>query len=77
MNATGQITGRINTTNVTVPPMDPSRPQDNTGDSSIQWVDLSKAPNPVPYNASYNAVLLKQLSPAMISELKQQFPAAG
>jgi metallophosphoesterase (TIGR03768 family) len=77
LNATGQITGRINTTNVTVPSMDPSRPQDNTGDSSIQWVDLSKAPNPVPYNASYNAVLLKQLSPAMISALKQQFPAAG
>ncbi|MHB1697271.1 MAG: TIGR03768 family metallophosphoesterase [bacterium] len=70
----------VNMANVTVPTMDPSRLQDNTGDSSIQWVDLSNPPAnevPVPYNASYNAVLLKQLSPTMISALKQQFPVVG
>ena len=67
----------IDMSSVPVPSMDPSRPQDNTGDKSIQWVDLSNPPageTAVSYNASYNAVLLKQLSPAMISALKKQFP---
>ena len=70
----------VDMSNVSVPSMDPSRPQDNTGDKSIQRVDLSNPPageTAVPYNASYNAVLLKQLSSAMISALKQQFPAVG
>ena len=68
----------VDMSSVPVPSMDPSRPQDNTGDKSIQWVDLSNPPageTAVPYNASYNATLLKQLSPAMIIALKEQFPS--
>ena len=65
---------------IPVPTMDPTRPQgDPTPDNpftdpTIQFVDLSD--QGVPYNASYNAELLKQLSPAMTSVLKAQFPAA-
>lgn len=68
---------------VTIPTMDPTRPQ--TGDQSsppalkvldpsIQFVDLGNSQPPVPYNASYNAELFKQLSPQMITELKTRFP---
>ncbi len=73
-----------------LPTMDPSRPQgtpDPTAnppltftDPTIRFVDLSKLPAPakgVPYNASYNAKLFKQLSPAMISALKAKFPATA
>ena len=65
---------------IPVPTMDPTRPQgDPTPDNpftdpTIQFVDLSD--QGVPYNASYNAELFKQLSPAMISVLQKQFPAA-
>jgi len=64
---------------IPVPKMDPTRPQgtptaDNPfTDPSIRFVDLSE--NGVPYNASYNAELFKQLSPEMISVLQTQFPA--
>jgi metallophosphoesterase (TIGR03768 family) len=66
-------------------PMDPTRPQggdpdvphsgDAYTDPSIQFVDLSGAARPVPYNASYNAELFKQLSPAMISALQAKYHA--
>jgi len=59
---------------VPVPSMDPTRPQSDdpaARDPSIQFVDLSQAEKPVPYHASSNVELLKQLSPAMISVLKQ------
>ena len=66
---------------IPVPSMDPTRPQgtptdDNPfTDPSIRFVDLSNLPeNSVPYNASYNAELFKQLSPEMISVLQAQFP---
>jgi hypothetical protein len=57
-----------------LPSMDPTRDQDGSTDLTIQYVDLSGAPVPVPYNASYNAELFKQLSPAMISVLQAMFP---
>jgi metallophosphoesterase (TIGR03768 family) len=57
-----------------LPSMDPTRVQDGSTDLTIQYVDLSGAPVPVPYNASYNAELFKQLSPAMISVLQAMFP---
>lgn len=59
-----------------VPSMDPSRPQrddPNATDPTIQYVDLSKAAEPVPLHGSYNAELFKQLSPEMISALKAKF----
>ena len=59
--------------------MDPTRDQSGmqtagTGipDPSIQFVDLSS--KGVPFNASYNAQLFKQLSPAMKAHLQEQFP---
>lgn len=68
-----------------LPAMDPTRPQGGevtdaqTGanylDPSIQYVDLSKSTPAVPYNASYNAELFKQLSPKMVAVLKAKFPA--
>ncbi|MBS1229312.1 MAG: Twin-arginine translocation pathway signal [Proteobacteria bacterium] len=63
-------------TGLALPTMDPTRVQDNSGtpDPTIQFVDLSNAPIPVPYNGSYNAELFKQLSPAMINALKAMFP---
>lgn len=61
-----------------VGPVDPTRPQggdpavahsgDAFTDPSIQFVDLTS--KGVPYNASYNARLFKQLSPTMIDALK-------
>ncbi|MBI9076719.1 MAG: TIGR03768 family metallophosphoesterase [Desulfatibacillum sp.] len=58
--------------------MDPTRPQGTPTDThpftdpSISFVDLSDVG--VPYNASYNAELFKQLSPEMVSALQAQFP---
>lgn len=63
---------------IPVPSMDPTRPQGTPTDSdpltdpSIQFVNLSG--EGVPYNGSYNAELFKQLSPEMISVLKEHFP---
>ena len=67
-------------------PVDPTRPRGGDPlvagsgaaytDPSIQFVDLSTAPTPVPYNASCNAELFKQLSPTMIGVLKAMYPAA-
>ena len=59
-----------------LPSIDPTRAQDNSGtpDPTIKFVDLSNAPIPVPYNASYNAELFKQLSPQMVAALKAMFP---
>lgn len=56
-----------------LPTMDPSRPQDGNLDTSIQQVDLSPS---VPYNASYNARLFKQLSPIMKARLQALYPAS-
>ncbi|MFH1029153.1 MAG: TIGR03768 family metallophosphoesterase [Pseudomonadota bacterium] len=63
-----------------VPKMDPTREQggnnltpstgDNFKDPSIKYGDV---PN-VPYCASYNAELFKQLSPTMIDVLKAKYP---
>jgi metallophosphoesterase (TIGR03768 family) len=60
-----------------LPSMDPTRNQDGTTDPTIKYVDLSNLPAPaisVPYNASYNATLYKQLSPAMKAHLQALFP---
>ncbi|WP_136360710.1 TIGR03768 family metallophosphoesterase [Desulfatibacillum aliphaticivorans] len=57
--------------------MDPTRPQGTPTeeepftDPSIQFVDLSE--DGVPFNASYNALLFKQLSPEMVTALQAQF----
>ncbi len=63
-------------------PTDPTRPQGGDGfvahsgdaytDPSIQFVDLTA--QGIPYNASYNAQLFKQLSPAMKSYLQTLYP---
>ena len=47
--------------------MDPTRPQDDTTDPSIEYGEVEG----VPYCASYNAELFKQLTPAMIEVLKR------
>ena len=47
--------------------MDPTRPQDGTTDPSIEY----GAVEGVPYCASYNAELFKQLTPAMAEVLKR------
>jgi metallophosphoesterase (TIGR03768 family) len=63
---------------LSVPSMDPTRPQGTPTlqepftDPSIQFVDLSA--QGVPYNASYNAELFKQLSPKMVDVLKAKYP---
>ena len=62
---------------IKLPTMDPTRPQSDdpkATDPSIQFVDLSQASLPVPYHASYNAELFKQLGPEMVAVLKAQFP---
>ena len=59
-----------------MPSMDPTRPQSDdpkATDPTIQYVDLSKAPIPVPLHGSYNAELFKPLSPQMVSVLKAKF----
>lgn len=66
---------------VPLPTMDPTRiPQNGvqtsgTGspDPSIQYLDLTS--KGIPYNASYNARLFKQLSPAMKAKMQTLFPA--
>jgi len=55
---------------IPVETMDPSRPQDGSMDPSIEYGSVPG----VPYCASYNAELFKQLSPTMISVLQAQFP---
>ncbi len=70
---------------VTLPSMDPSRPEPAQGtpdpnatppttftDPTIKYVDM--APYGVPYNASYNAQLFKQLSPTMKAQMQALFP---
>ena len=69
---------------IPLPAMDPTRPQggvqgdsqptdSNFTDPSIQFLDLKD--QGVPYNASYNARLYKQLSPAMKTRLQELFPS--
>jgi len=62
-------------------PTDPTRPRSGDSldvpatspqDPSIQYVDLIS--QGVPFNASYNARLYKQLSPQMVNVLKARFP---
>jgi metallophosphoesterase (TIGR03768 family) len=55
---------------VQVETMDPSRAQNGSTDPTILWPSVTG----VPYCASYNAELFKQLSPVMISALQVQFP---
>jgi hypothetical protein len=55
-----------------LPTMDPSRPQNDEPDPTIQFADLSAATPPVPFNASYNAELLKPLSREMVAELRRR-----
>ncbi len=64
---------------VPLPTMDPTRPQAGvqtlgTGDPdpTIRFVDLTA--QGIPYNASYNARLIKQLSPAMKAHLRKLYP---
>ncbi len=54
-------------TNLKIDSMDPTRPQDGTTDPSIEY----GAVEGVPYCASYNAELFKQLTPAMAEVLKR------
>lgn len=51
--------------------MDPSRPQDGSLDKTIIYGSVPD----VPFCASYNAELFKQLSPTMIRALMEKFPA--
>lgn len=46
--------------------MDPTRPQDGSPDPSIVYGDVEG----VPYCASYNAELFKQLTPKMIEVMR-------
>ncbi|MGA2488056.1 MAG: TIGR03768 family metallophosphoesterase [Roseiarcus sp.] len=55
-----------------MPTMDPSRPQNDQPDPTIQFADLGAATPPVPYNASYNAELLKPLTREMAAELRRR-----
>ena len=55
-----------------LPTMDPSRPQNDEADPTIQFTDLGAATPPVPVNASYNAELLKPLSREMAAELRRR-----
>jgi hypothetical protein len=57
---------------ITLPSMDPTRPQDSNPDPTIRFVDMTA--KGVPYNASYNARLFKQLSPAMKAYLQTLYP---
>jgi len=55
-----------------LPTMDPSRPQNDQPDPTIQTVDLGAATPPVPLNGSYNAELLKPLSREMAAALRRR-----
>ncbi len=57
---------------IPLPSMDPSRNQDSNPDPTIVYGDLTT--QGVPYTASYNAQLFKQLSPQMVTVLKAKFP---
>jgi metallophosphoesterase (TIGR03768 family) len=62
---------------IPVPSMDPTRPQDSTADPTIEYGDLSNFPTKsVPYSASYNCQLFKQLSSQMVEVLKTKYPKA-
>ncbi|MEI7430137.1 MAG: TIGR03768 family metallophosphoesterase [Betaproteobacteria bacterium] len=70
-NLTAGGTGKL-----PVPSMDPTRPQSDdpkATDPTIKYVDLSNAPVPVPLHGSYNTELFVQLSPQMVSVLKEKF----
>ena len=54
-------------TKLRVDSMDPTRPQDGSIDPSIHYGDVDG----VPYCASYNAELFKQLTPTMIEVMKK------
>lgn len=56
---------------LSVTPMDPTRPQNGSLDPSIRYGNIDG----VPYSASYNAELLKPLSPEIVLFLKKRFPA--
>ena len=64
-----------------IPPTDPTRPQSGdqakgsggVTDPSIKYLDMIS--QGIPYNASYNARLFKQLSPAMKAQMEKLFPA--
>jgi metallophosphoesterase (TIGR03768 family) len=58
-----------NTLPISVASMDPSRPQNSKPDPTIKFLDLSV--KDVPCNASYNAELVKRLSPTMVKALKR------
>ena len=66
---------------IAIPPTDPTRPQigdqatgaGGVADPSIQYLDLTS--QGIPFNASYNAQLFKQLSPAMKARMQTLFPA--
>ena len=55
-----------------LPTMDPSRPQNDGPDPTIQFTDLGAATPPVPYIGSYNAELLKPLSQEMAAALRRR-----
>jgi len=57
---------------ISVESMDPSRLKDGTQDPTIVYGSVPG----VPYCASYNAELFKQLSPTMINALQAQFPGS-
>ncbi len=59
--------------NQPVETMDPSRKQDGSYDLSIKYASIQG----VPYCASYNAELFKQLTPAMINVLKTKYPPSA
>ena len=68
---------------IPLPSMDPSRTEEGTPDPNatppttytdptIEYVDLTT--DGIPYNASYNAQLFKQLSPTMKMHMQALFP---
>ena len=79
-NAATMTTGGVT---LPMPTIDPTLPQAGDAgtkaglvvDPTIQFTDLKD--KGVPYNASYNAELFKQLSPAMVTALKARFPASA
>ncbi|BDQ37047.1 hypothetical protein SYK_14070 [Pseudodesulfovibrio nedwellii] len=57
-----------------IPSMDPSRPQDDKEDPSIQPpIDLSLAEKPVQYHQSYNARLSNSLTEKMVGVLRKKY----
>jgi metallophosphoesterase (TIGR03768 family) len=88
LNNPNAATMGISPVDIPLPSMDPTRTQAGTllplpagsngiADPTIKYVDLSNLPAPaisVPYTASYNATLYKQLSPAMKAYMQALFP---